>query len=159
MWSITSNLRSIIWKKNVIDYFPRRNISLCISLQDHSSHYLYMAMHINFYQCSIVPISMAQLNKNIPYIKYSKDFFKKIGFVLYCLLLITFVDSLVPEQATTKLWAWSGSKIFDTLVAFLYLFLKKVDFEKKISRRQKAWNITYNLQSIRQNQYLHIYRW
>ena len=39
---------------------------------------------------------------------------------------------------TTKCWAWSGSKLFDTLMVFLKVIFRKSWFLKKISRRQKS---------------------
>ena len=42
-----------------------------------------------------------------------------------------------PRSGPTEHWAWSGSKPFDTQIVFLKEFLEKLDFEKKISRRQK----------------------
>ena len=40
----------------------------------------------------------------------------------FCCLLITFANSLDPDQ--------DRQKQFDTLIAFLKVFFKKVDFEK-----------------------------
>ena len=45
-------------------------------------------------------------------------------FLLYFRLLITFANSLDPDQAR------AGSKLFDTLVVFLNECFEKVDFEK-----------------------------
>ena len=56
----------------------------------------------------------------------------------YC-LLITFGNSLDPDQ---KCWAWSGSKLFDTLMVFLKDFYKKVNFKKKSPHNKKACKIT-----------------
>ena len=43
-----------------------------------------------------------------------------------------------PRSGTIKCRAWSGSNLFDTQMVFLKEFFEKVDFEKKISRRQKS---------------------
>ena len=45
----------------------------------------------------------------------------------WCSLLITFVNSLEPDQARLDRY---GSKLFDTLGAFLKEFFKNVDSEK-----------------------------
>ena len=42
-----------------------------------------------------------------------------------------------PRSGVIKRQAWSGSKLFDTLIVFLKEFFEKVDFEKK-SRQQKS---------------------
>ena len=36
-----------------------------------------------------------------------------------------------PRSGWTKHWAWSGFKLFDTLIVFLTDFLDNVNFEKK----------------------------
>ena len=46
-----------------------------------------------------------------------------------------------PRSGLTKCRAWSGSKLFDTLMVFLKEFLENVDSEK-ISRRQYILQIT-----------------
>ena len=42
------------------------------------------------------------------------------------------------RSALTKGWAWSGSNLFETQMVFLKVIFKRVDFGKKISRRQKS---------------------
>ena len=62
-----------------------------------------------------------------------------MDFTLY--LLVSSSDNLCkqfgPRSGPTKCRAWSGSKLFDTLMVFIKEFFIKVDFEK-ISRRQKS---------------------
>ena len=43
-----------------------------------------------------------------------------------------------PRAGLTQCQTWSGSKLFDTLMVFLKIFFEKIDFFKKISRRQKS---------------------
>ena len=52
-------------------------------------------------------------------------------------LLITFANNFDPDQARKKCRAWSGSKLFDTLMVFLKEFFEKVNL-KKIHRQQKS---------------------
>ena len=55
-----------------------------------------------------------------------------------------FANSLEPDQAQqnpTKCCAWSGSKLFDTLIAFLKEFFKNVYFEKISRQQQKKKNM------------------
>ena len=51
----------------------------------------------------------------------------------FCHLLITFANSLDSDQARspTKRLAWSGSKLFHTLMIFLKEFFEKVNLKKK----------------------------
>ena len=49
------------------------------------------------------------------------------AFTYWCHLLITFANSLDP----TKQWSWSGSKLFDTQIEFLKIFLKKKSADNK----------------------------
>ena len=57
--------------------------------------------------------------------------------LLFPLLMVTLssADNLCkqfrPRSGKTKHWAWSGSKLFDTLRLFLKDFLEKVNFFKK----------------------------
>ena len=48
---------------------------------------------------------------------------------------MTFTNSLFPDQAPTERRGWSGYRMFDTRMVFLRYFFEKVNFEKKISRR------------------------
>ena len=50
-----------------------------------------------------------------------------------CRLLITFTNSLDPDQAR----ACSGSKLFETLIVFLKEFFEKVDFKKNQQTTKK----------------------
>ena len=61
-----------------------------------------------------------------------------ISLTIYLLVMSTnnLCKQFGPRSGPTKCRAWSGSKLFDTLTAFLKEFLQKVDFEK-ISRRHK----------------------
>ena len=44
-----------------------------------------------------------------------------------------------PRSGPTDCWAWSGSKLFDSLMVFLKcFFFEKVDFEKKIQQTTKT---------------------
>ena len=73
--------------------------------------------------------------------------------VLLCLivparLLITFANSLEPDQAT-KQWAWSGSKLFATLISLLKYFFLKYDkvswtfhYKSKNSQRDSIYMIS-----------------
>ena len=70
----------------------------------------------------------------------------------FCHLLITFANSLDPDQAWKKCRAWSGSKLFDTLMVFLTDFFEKVNF-KKIYRRQKSMQ-NYPACKVLKNPYL-----
>ena len=49
-------------------------------------------------------------------------------------MLVSYVDNLCkqsgPRSGPTKSQAWSGSKLFDTLIVSLKEFFEKVDFEK-----------------------------
>ena len=54
----------------------------------------------------------------------------------FCRLLITFANSLDPDQAQ-QCRVWSGSKLFDTLMVFLKDFLKKL-IQRKKNHRQKS---------------------
>ena len=60
-------------------------------------------------------------------------------------LQVTSADNLCkqfgPRPGPTKCRAWSGSKLFDTLMVFLKEFFENVDSEK-ISRRQFILKIT-----------------
>ena len=61
-------------------------------------------------------------------------------------LLVSSADNLCKQFGTrsglTKCRAWSGSKLFDSLVlVFLEEFFEKVDFEKKSADVKKAWKI------------------
>ena len=47
-----------------------------------------------------------------------------------CRLLITFTNSLDPDQAQQNVGLDLNLKLFDTLMVFLKEFFKKVDFEK-----------------------------
>ena len=68
-----------------------------------------------------------------------KDHFSHIGLTL-C-LPVRSADNLGkqfgPRSSPTNRWATSGSKLFDILMVFLKLFLKRLIL-KKISRRQKS---------------------
>ena len=70
---------------------------------------------------------------------------------LILVLLVSSADNLCkqfrPRSGPTKCRAWSGSKLFETLMEHLKEFFKKVDFEKnrqttnrheKLPRRQSA---------------------
>ena len=71
---------------------------------------------------------------------------KKLTLYLLVLSADPAVDNLCkqfrPRSGPTKCWACSGPKIFDTLMVCLKEVFEKVDFTKKISRRQKACKIT-----------------
>ena len=54
-----------------------------------------------------------------------------------CRLLITFANSLYPDQARQNVGPDLDPNCFDTLMVFLKEFFEKVDFEK-ISRRQRS---------------------
>ena len=60
----------------------------------------------------------------------------------FCCLLITFANSLDQDQA------WSGSKLFDTLMVFPKDFFEKVNF-KKIHRRQKMRAKILSMQRVK----------
>ena len=55
-------------------------------------------------------------------------------FLLILCLLMSSADNICkqfgPRSGATKCWAWSGSKLFDTLMLFLKEFFEKIDFEK-----------------------------
>ena len=56
----------------------------------------------------------------------------------FCCLLITYANSLDPDQDEENVGPdLYVSKPFDTCIVFLKEFLEKVNFEKKVSRRQK----------------------
>ena len=59
------------------------------------------------------------------------------GFLMVC------VQNVCRKAAFTTLY----SKLFDILMVFLKELFKKVDFEKKNSRRQKSMKITQNAKS------------
>ena len=56
-----------------------------------------------------------------------------IGILTLCLLVLS-ADNLCkkfgPRSGSTKCWAWSWSKLYDTPKAFLKDFFEKVDFER-----------------------------
>ena len=56
------------------------------------------------------------------------------AYILMLSLLVASVDNLCKQfwlrSGPTKCLAWSGSKLFDTLMVFLKEFFEKVDFEK-----------------------------
>ena len=63
---------------------------------------------------------------------------------LYILTLYPLVSSadnfyklFGPKSGPTKHQAWSGSKLFDTLMVFLKEFFEKVDFEKNSADDKK----------------------
>ena len=66
--------------------------------------------------------------------------------VYYSSLLVPSADDLCkqfwPRSGATKCRAWSGSKLFGTLMVYLKEFFEELDFETKISRRLKAWKNT-----------------
>ena len=66
------------------------------------------------------PNTMAEKQQSMPFGLLSNDFLSNGDF---CLLLITCVNSLDPDQ-------------FDVPIVFLKEFFEKLIFEKKISRRQ-----------------------
>ena len=47
----------------------------------------------------------------------------------FCHLLITFANSLDPDQTQHSVGAWSGSKVFGTLVLFLKEYFEKKNLE------------------------------
>ena len=51
---------------------------------------------------------------------------------------MTFANSLDPDQAPAKYQAWSGPKLFDTMMVFLKEFFQKVDFEKNRQTTKKS---------------------
>ena len=61
--------------------------------------------------------------------------------VLALCLLVSSADDLCkqfgPRSGPTKCRAWSGSKLFDTLMIFLKEFFKKVNFEKNQQTAKK----------------------
>ena len=65
----------------------------------------------------------------------------------YLLHVVSSADNLCKQfwsrSGSTKCRAWSGSRLFDTLMVFLKEFFEKVDVEKN-SRRQKVCKITQN---------------
>ena len=76
-----------------------------------------------------------------------KEIFKNIRFEKIgrrqkrCRLLITFANSLDPDQARPYGRAWSGSKLFDTLMVLLKEMFKNISFEKK---QQTTKGLKYN---------------
>ena len=52
----------------------------------------------------------------------------------------TFANRLNPDQYR-QMSAWSGTKLFDTLMVYLKEFFKKVDFEKKTAKGKNVWKI------------------
>ena len=58
-------------------------------------------------------------------------------------LLVLSADNLCKQfgsrSGPTKCWAWSGSKLFDTLIVFLKDFLKTLIFLKSLKTTKKQW--------------------
>ena len=55
-----------------------------------------------------------------------------------CRLLITFANSLYPDQDQGFRRAWPRSKLFDTLMVFLKAFFEKVDFGKTAEYQKRV---------------------
>ena len=53
-----------------------------------------------------------------------------------CCLLITFANSLDPDQAPTECRAWSRSNLLGTLIVFLKELFENVDFEKSADNKK-----------------------
>ena len=80
------------------------------------------------------------LLKQVDILKFTLNLpFWKITYVLYTVastlcLLVSSVDNLCkqfgPRSGLTTCRAWSGFKLFDTLMVFLKEFFENVDFEK-----------------------------
>ena len=58
-----------------------------------------------------------------------------------CRLLITFANSLNPDQAQQNVGPW-GSNLFDTQMVLLKEFFEKADFEKNQQTTKKTWKIS-----------------
>ena len=72
-------------------------------------------------------------------------FFGQRNTITLCLLVPsadTFCKELGTRSGPTKCWAWSGSKLFDTLMIFLKEFFKNINFEKKSADDKKARKFT-----------------
>ena len=54
-------------------------------------------------------------------------------------LLKHFVPRSVLTKCVTKCQAWSGSKLFDTLMVFLKEFFRRFEFEKKSADDKYSW--------------------
>ena len=60
-----------------------------------------------------------------------------------------FYKQFEPRSGPTKCPAWSGSKLFDTLIVFLKEFFEKVDFEKnQQTTKKKAWKLPSSQQKF-----------
>ena len=66
-------------------------------------------------------------------------------------LLVSSSDNFCKQfgsrSGPTKCRAWSGSKLFDTLMVFLKDFFENGDFEKISKKDKKAWKITQHAKS------------
>ena len=58
------------------------------------------------------------------------------------------LQTVEPRSGPTESRAWSGSKLFDTLLVFLKKFLEKVNFEKSQQTTKKHAKIIYNAESL-----------
>ena len=69
----------------------------------------------------------------------------KLFSLTLCLLVLSannLCKQFGPRSGPTGHQAFSESRLFDTLMVFLNNFAKKLDFEEKISRQQKASKFT-----------------
>ena len=67
-----------------------------------------------------------------------------------CRLLITFANSLDPDQARQNVGPDLDPKLFDTLMVFPKEFFKKVDFEKNQQTTKNMQHYTVGREVIQQ---------
>ena len=73
----------------------------------------------------------------VPYLPLINMWYKGQLFTYLCHLLITFANSLDPDQAQQNVGPDLNLKLFNTLMVFLKEFFIKVDFEKNQQTTKK----------------------
>ena len=103
------------------------------SPKEHLCKIISKLAHSSFWHNSVWHYLFCKINLRYPSLVCKNSPFWKTTPTLTLCLQVSSADSLCkqfgPRSGPTKCRAWSGSKLFDTLMVFL-IFFKKDDFEK-----------------------------
>ena len=132
-----------------VDWVKEKSFKLYIFLLDDEFH----SAQTSFKMSKIIEQSnsknkkyagISKINFTLLFRRYFYPNQKLVGYWLTLWLLISSAANLCKKFECR---AWSGSKLYYTLMVFLKEFFEKDDFEKKSAEDKKAYEITQNAKS------------